>query len=255
LESYDAVIVSCRKYAKSLSSAGFKGKVYQIYPHVDEQMHKGRVPTSMVGQFCEKFGIKGDDLVILVVARLDPIKGQDVAIKAMPSILKRFPTAKLVLAGDGSFSSSRRGGLGLPKGARWLDKLEGLAKRLGVGDNLIFTRYLTRDELRAAYSRANVVVLPSKLEGFGLVVIEGWLYKKPVVVSSRAGVAELVMDGENGYTFNPGEPGELASKIMTLFSKPERASEVGERGFQTAKTCFLEKSSALIWEVFQKVVT
>ena len=253
LDDYDAVIVSCKKYKRSLSKAGFKGRVYQICPHIDEQAH-GRASDAKVRQFCERFGIRDDDKIILVVARLDPIKGQDIAVRALARVVKRFPSAKLVLVGNGSFSSARKGGLGLPKGMRWLDRLERLASKLGVRQKIVFTRYLIGDELRAAYTRADVVVLPSVLEGFGLVVLEGWLYKKPVVVSSGAGVSEFVTDGKNGRIFPSNDYEELASKIIGMFSKPEMADEMGKAGFETAKRCSLKRGAQSILNVFSEVL-
>ncbi|MBA7502931.1 D-inositol-3-phosphate glycosyltransferase [subsurface metagenome] len=253
LSDYDAIIVSCKKYKRSLSKAGFKGRIYQIYPHIDEKAH-GRASNTKVSQFCERFGIGNDDMIILVVARLDPIKGQDTAVRALARIAKQFPTAKLVLVGNGSFSSARTGGLGLPKGVRWLDRLERLASKLGVRQRIIFTRYLTGDELRAAYTRADVVVLPSVLEGFGLAVLEGWIYKKPIVVSSGAGVSELATDGENGCIFPPNDYEELASKITRIFSKPGEANEMGKCGFETAKKCYIKQGAQSLLNVFSDVL-
>jgi len=253
LGDYDAVIVSCKKYKRSLSKAGFKGRVYHIYPHIDERTH-GRASDDKVKQFCERFGINDDDTIILTVARLDPIKGQDIAVRALARVAKRFPQAKLVLVGDGSFSSARKGGLGLPKGMRWLDRLERLASKLGVRQRTIFTRYLSGEELRAAYTRADVVVLPSVLEGFGLTVLEGWMYKKPVVVSSGAGVSELITDGENGYLFSPNNHEELASKIIGVLSKPYTADEMGKEGFETAKKCYIRRGTQSLLNVFSEVL-
>jgi len=249
LNDYDAVIVSCKKYKRSLSKAGFKGRIYQIYPHIDENAH-GRASDTKVSQFCERFGISNDDMIILVVARLDPIKGQDTAVRALAQIVKHFPTAKLVIVGNGSFSSARMGGLGLPKGIRWLDRLEQLASKLGVRQRIIFTRYLTGDELRAAYTRADVVVLPSVLEGFGLAVLEGWVYKKPIVVSSGAGVSEIIIDGENGCIFPPNDYEELASKITRVLSKPGAANEMGRFGFETAKKFYIKQGAQSLLNVF-----
>jgi len=253
LEDYDAIIVSCKKYKRSLSKAGFKGRIYQIYPHIDEKAH-GRASDAKISQFCERFGISSDDMIILVVARLDPIKGQDTAVRALARIAKHFPSAKLVLVGNGSFSGARTGGLGLPKGVRWLDRLEQLASKLGVRQRIIFTRYLTGDELRAAYTRADVVVLPSVLEGFGLAVLEGWIYKKPVVVSSGAGVSELIIDGENGCIFPPNDHEELASKIIRVLSKPGAANEMGKSGFETAKKCYIKQGAQSLLNVFSDVL-
>ncbi len=253
LEDYDAVIVSCKKYKRSLSKAGFKGRVYHIYPHIDERIH-GRTSDVKVKQFCERFGINNDDTIILTVARLDPIKGQDTAVRALTRVAKRFPRAKLVLVGDGSFSSARKGGLGLPKGVKWLDRLERLASKLGVRQRAIFTRYLTGEELRAAYTRADVVVLPSVLEGFGLAVLEGWMYKKPIVVSSGAGVSELITDGENGRLFPPNDHEELAGKIIGMLSKPDAADEMGKVGFETAKRCYIKRGTQSLLNVFSEVL-
>ena len=253
LRDYDAVIVSCKKYKRSLSKAGFKGRVYHICPHIDERMH-GRVSDVKVKQFCERFGINDNDKIILTVARLDPIKGQDIAVRALARVAKRFPQVKLVLVGDGSFSSARKGGLGLPKGAKWLDRLERMVSKLGVRQRTIFTRYLPGEELRAAYTRADVVVLPSVLEGFGLTVLEGWMYKKPVVVSSGAGVSELITDGENGYLFSPNNYEELASKIIGVLSKPYTADEMGKEGFETAKRCGIKRATQSLLNVFSEVL-
>jgi len=253
LRDYDAVIVSCKKYKRSLSRAGFKGRVYHIYPHIDERMY-GRASDVKVKQFCERFGINDDDTIILSVARLDPIKGQDAAVRALARVAKRAPQVKLVLVGDGSFSSARKGGLGLPKGVRWLDLLERLANKLGVRHRIVFTGYLPGEELRAAYTRADVVVLPSVLEGFGLTVLEGWMYKKPVVVSSGAGVSELITDGENGRLFPPNDYEELASKIIGVISKTDAADEMGKEGFETAKRCYIKRGTQSLLNVFSDVL-
>jgi len=253
LRDYDAVIVSCKKYKRSLSKAGFKGRVYHICPHIDERMY-GRASDVKVKQFCERFGINDDDKIILTVARLDPIKGQDVAVRALARVAKRFPQVKLVLVGDGSFSSARKGGLGLPKGMRWLNRLERLASKLGVRQKTIFTGYLSGEEMRAAYTRANLLVQPSVLEGFGLTVLEGWIYKKPVVVSSGAGVSELITDGENGYLFSPNNHEELTNKIIGALSKPETADEMGKVGFETAKKCYIKRGTQSLLNVFSEVL-
>jgi len=182
-----------------------------------------------------------------------PMKGQDVIIKALPAILRRFPKTKLLLIGNGSFTSSRRGGLGHSKGAIWQRKLEDLVQELGLEENVIFTGYLLDRELRAAYKRSDVVVLPSIQEGFGLVVIEAWLYKKPVIVSSGAGISELIVQGENGFIFEPKNSEELAEKVIDVLSHPEKGAAIGEAGFDTAMKEYAEGSKP-VWDVFSEVL-
>ena len=132
--------------------------------------------------------------------------------------------------------------------------MERLANKLGVRHKIVFTRYLLGEELRAAYTRADVVVLPSVLEGFGLTVLEGWMHKKPVVVSSGAGVSELITDGENGRLFPSNDYEELASKIIGLLSKPGAADEMGKEGFETAKKCYIKRGTQSLLNVFSDVL-
>ena len=237
--SYDVVIVSCKKYLESLKRFGYKGKAHYIYPYIDQDIYE-KPSRSEVEEFSSRFGIKEDDRVVLVVARLDPMKGQDRAIKGFAKVVKNFPDVRLVVAGDGSFSSSK-GGIGLSKAEMWLAKLRELVKTLGVEDRVIFTGHLTHEELQAAYERCEVTVLPSVLEGFGLVVIESWLYKKPAIVSSLAGVAELVKHEENGLLFDPEDPDDLAKKLSTVLSNQSLESALGENGFKTSGQCFIER--------------
>jgi len=251
LRRYDAVIVSCKEHKKILSKMGHRGKVYQVYPHLDPKEYK-EPPRRNVNLFCEELGIEDDDQVLLVVGRLDPIKGQDIAIKALAHIARRYPNLKLVLVGDGSFSSSKRGGLGLPKGARWKIILDKLAESAGVEDRVIFTGYLDQEALRMIYTRADVVVVPSVLEGFGIVALEGWAYKKPVIISSGAGVVELAEDGKNSYVFNPSRPRELAEKIHKILSNPEGAEEIAERGYETLEQCWVKNVAEQIWDIFKR---
>ncbi len=251
MQNYDAVIVSCKNYLESLLNAGYQGRAYQIYPYTDQSVFT--TPSeSEVQRFCDEFEI-GDENIISVVARIVPMKGQDVVIKALPTILRRFPKTKLLLIGNGSFTSAKKGGLGYHKGAIWQGKLEELVKELGLEERVIFTGYLPDKELRAAYARSDVVVLPSVQEGFGLVVIEAWLYKKPTVVSSGAGVSELILEGENGYTFDPKNPEELAEKVIDVLSHPEKGAAIGEMGFDTAMNEYAEGAKP-VWDVFSEVL-
>jgi len=81
------------------------------------------------------------------------------------------------------------------------------------------------------------------------------MYKKPVVVSTGAGVSELVMDGLNGYTFEPGNVSLLADKINTVLASPDDAKCIGERGYETATQCYIEEGVNTVWDAFNDVMT
>ena len=80
--------------------------------------------------------------------------------------------------------------MGHPKASRWSAHLEETVRNLKLKDSTIFLGHVNHEELNAIYSLADAVVVPSKVEGFNLTAVEGWIHKKPVVVSDGAGISE-----------------------------------------------------------------
>ncbi|HXY47560.1 MAG TPA: glycosyltransferase family 4 protein [Thermoplasmata archaeon] len=242
LTAYDVVVVSSEKYRSAFRKFGHKGRVQRLYPFIDPQEYHHPTPEE-VGAVVSQKGIGPVDTVVLVVARMDPAKGQDRAITALSRLKDRFPHLRLVLAGNGSFSSARAG-LGLSKSGTWRRHLEEHARSLGVADRVILTGHVTQHELDCLYERCAFSILPSKFEGFGLVVIESWLHHRPTLVTERAGVAELIRDGENGLLFNPDDPNELERQMRRLLSpRGKLAERVAEGGFRTSRRCSIDAAA------------
>jgi glycosyltransferase involved in cell wall biosynthesis len=237
--NYDMVIVSSTKYLTSLKSFGYEGRVRKIYPFIDPNEYS-KPGKQEVEETSKRLGISDGDRVILSVARMDPMKGQDRAIRALANISPRFPDLKLVLVGNGSFSGSGRG-LGLSKSSVWRSNLENISRNLGLEGKVIFAGHLSQKELDAVYERCDFTVLPSVKEGFGLVVVESWLHSKAALVTDEAGVAELIEDGKNGMLVDPEDTESLSSKMETLLGNRELLKEMGERGFVTSKQCSMEE--------------
>jgi glycosyltransferase involved in cell wall biosynthesis len=253
MEAFDAVIVSCRRDLQGLIRAGYRGRAYQVHPPVDQK--KWTKPSrNLMRKFCSTFGIKSDDKVVLVVARMDRMKGQDLVIKAVGKLVREFPDLKLLLVGDGSFSGSAVGGLAHPKATTWAGELQGLVRKLGLTKNVIFTGYLRDEFIKAAYARSDVVVLPSRKEGFGLVIGEAWVYKKPVIVSKGAGIAELLIDGVNGYTFKSADVKSLTKKLRTVLRDTKKAATLGERGRETVRGLYMDRTIKVISDIMDEIV-
>jgi glycosyltransferase involved in cell wall biosynthesis len=251
VEAFDAVIVSTRRDLEGLIRAGYRGRAYQLYPYVDPK--RWSTPSqSFVQETKDTLGIKDDDVILLVVGRMDRIKSQDLAINAFAQIKKKYPHTRLVLVGDGSFTGSQRGGLSHPKVRSWRSHLKALASDLKVDDGVLFTGHVGEDVLKCLYSICYAVIVSSRVEGFNLTAIEGWLYRKPVVVSTGAGCAELVIDQVNGLLFDQGDVNALASKLDFILSKPEKASKMGETGFQAAPQCFVGRADSRLQEIFNE---
>jgi len=240
LDSYDVIVVSAARYAEALAELGTKGKVVRLYPYVDPDDYS-RPDAASVAAVAERFGVVPSDDVALLVGRMDPIKGQDLAIRAVASLKDRFPDLKLVLVGNGSFSGSKSG-LGLSKSGDWRGRLEELVRESGLEGRVVFTGHLPQADLDALYERCRFTILPSVREGFGLVAVESWLHGRPAIVTRRAGIAELIRDGVNGLLFDPDEPGALAKKMALLLD--DRGGRLRARLVRNARTtsrqCSLE---------------
>ncbi|MDA4111299.1 MAG: glycosyltransferase family 4 protein [Thaumarchaeota archaeon] len=237
--NYDMVIVSSTKYLTSLKSFGYEGRVRKIYPFVDPAEYS-KPAKPEVDEISKKLGVSEDDRIILSVARMDPMKGQDRAIRALSLISSKFPSLKLVLVGNGSFSSSGKG-LGLSKSAVWGANLQNIAKDSGVSDRVVFAGHLNQKELDAMYERCDFTVLPSVKEGFGLVVVESWLHSRAALVTKEAGVAELIEDGKNGMLVNPDDTNSMSQKMSVMLEDRDQLVQMGERGLVTSKLCSMEE--------------
>ncbi len=252
LLSYDTIVVSTKRDFDNIKRAHHPGKTYQIYPYIDGSKYK--IPSSKdMDEFDEKYGLKGR-IVIVLVARLDRIKGHDLALKALAILRKQFHSIKLILVGNGSFSGSKSGGLALPKAVLWKKELEAIILEHDLKNSVTMTGYLPTDEVPCLYSRMDALILPSYIEGFGLTVLEAWQFKKPVIVSKGAGVSELVEDGLNGCTHKQGDYVDLAHQITQVIgsASPEK---LGEAGYEKAQNFQVSKASSLLKTVFEETIS
>jgi glycosyltransferase involved in cell wall biosynthesis len=250
--NYDMIIVSSAKYLDSLKMFGYTGRARELYPFVDPRDFSQPTPDE-IRETSSKLGIREDDIVVLVVARMDPMKGQDRAIMAAASIADQFPRLKLVLVGNGSFSGSKQG-LGLSKSGRWRAELENLAKKVGMDDRVIFAGHLSQKELDAMYERSSFTVLPSVKEGFGLVAVESWIHHKACLATERAGVAEIIQEGKNGLLINPDDTKDFSEKLSRLLEDKELRLKVAESGYDTSKCCSIEEGLKTETKIISEMV-
>jgi glycosyltransferase involved in cell wall biosynthesis len=242
MEAFDAVIVSTRRDLEGLVNAGFRGFVRQVYPHSDPEDHT-RATRANEQELADVAGIPPAVPVVLCVARMDPMKRQDLVIEAFAKLLPRHPDALLVLVGNGSFSGAKKTGLGLSKAGRWRTHLETLAHDLGVLGSVRFTGWMPDPLVAAVYDRADVVVLASDIEGFGLTPFEAWAHGKPCVVTDGCGASEVVQDGLTGFTVPSGDAHVLASRIDAILTDASLGPAMGKAG-RVALHAFTPKKAA-----------
>jgi glycosyltransferase involved in cell wall biosynthesis len=152
------------------------------------------------------------------VARLVPGKGLDVLLKAMPEIWARLPGARLLVAGPDGPGAGRI----LAEHRHVLHEGGERIQLLGACDDR------TKSQLLDA---CDVFALPSLIESFGIVYIEAWAHRKPVIGCRTAAMSTLIDDGVDGILVPHGEPRALAGAVLGLLADAERAARMGRVGF------------------------
>jgi glycosyltransferase involved in cell wall biosynthesis len=149
---------------------------------------------------------------LAIVGRLIPIKGHDVLLRAVARARERLPGLTLEIAGDGELEA----------------ELRATATRLGLDDAVTFLGRVA--PVDPVLERAEVVVVPSFGEGFGMVALEAMERGRPVIASDVGGLPEIVDEGRTGMLVPPGDVEALARAIAELADDPARAAAMGEAG-------------------------
>jgi glycosyltransferase involved in cell wall biosynthesis len=136
---------------------------------------------------------------------------------AMKTILLKFPNTKLKIVGDGSE----------------VNFLKDLADKINISNSVIFFGKFTN--VIPFYSRMDIFVLPSILEGFGIVLLEAMAAGIPVVATNVDGIKEVVINMTNGLLVPSKNPEAIAQAVMRLIEDPELTNKIVVNGFERAK--------------------
>ena len=153
----------------------------------------------------EKLGLKRHQPVLLFVGRLDPFKGPDLLLRAAAMMEQ---DAQVVIVG------------GKTTGDKEIQQLRELAAQLKISKRVLFTGARPQQELPMIYSAADVTVIPSYHESFGLAAVESLACSTPVVATRAGGLTTVVRHGETGYLV-PRCPGFFAERLDTLLKNPD----------------------------------
>jgi glycosyltransferase involved in cell wall biosynthesis len=172
------------------------------------------------------------------VARLEPVKGVDVFLRAAALVARRAADVRFAVVGDGSQH----------------DSLVALAHDLGLDDRIVFTGVLAPST--PALSRFDVVAVPSRSEGLPMIVLEAMALERPVVASAVGGIPEAVADGTTGVLVPPDDPEALASAVLGVLDDPVRAAAMGRAGAARAVDRFsLDDQMRRYLAVFRSLVS
>ena len=178
----------------------------------------------------EMTGGNPEDTVLLYVGRLSDEK----QIEHIRPTLEREPKTRLVLVGDGPARAE--------------------LERYFAGFPVTFMGYLRGERLSQAYASADIFVFPSRLETFGLVVIEAMAAGLPVVAARVGGVADIVSEGVNGYTFESGDRAMLLEGLRKIASNRETMRRMGQQARAYAETQSWETIMDEVIEVYASLI-
>ena len=220
----DGVITVSHAMKEELQRIGFpKDKIRVCWNGIDPYKYNPDMISSEQKKLLRKqYGISDNEILLFFIGRLVSIKGCEQLIHAMPQVLKNYSNVKLVILGIGD--------------------LEQNIKTLIDGYNLqnhviLRTEFVPEQERILHYAAADIVVLPSLYEPFGIVCTEAMAMAKPVVVGAQGtnGMREQVIpngDKQCGIHVNPFNPDDIAWGIMQLLDSEEKRIWMGRNGRQ-----------------------
>jgi D-inositol-3-phosphate glycosyltransferase len=219
-------------------------KLVVIPPGVDVS-HFYPIPADEAKMYV---GLKSDDRMVLFVGRIEPLKGVDTLIQAMSCLqLKESQRVHLaIIGGDPSASPREMSGE--------MARLQKLCDDLSVGQTVVFLGKRDQDRLPYYYSAAELLVMPSHYESFGMVALEAMACGTPVIASEVGGLAYLVRDGETGFTIPDQEPEALCEKISWLLNDHELHRTMSARAVEYAQDYAWEKITEQIVGVYKGLV-
>ena len=181
----------------------------------------------------------GPGRLVAVVGRIQPLKGIDIAIEAVG----RFDDVTLLVVGGPSG----------PSGDAEFARLQDLAAAR-LPDRSIFMAPRPHDDVPCVYRAADVVLVPSRSESFGLVAVEAQACGTPVVASRVGGLAYAVADGRSGYLVPGHDPADYAAALRPILFDPATAERLREGAIEHAERFSWEVTADRLLELYQGLV-
>jgi D-inositol-3-phosphate glycosyltransferase len=220
-------------------------KVIVIPPGVDVD-HFYPIPVDEARQF---IGLDRDARMILFVGRIEPLKGLDTLIKAVACLRVKDlaePVHLAVIGGDPE--------AGPEEISAEMIHIQKMCDDLTVGKMVAFLGKRSQDTLPYYYSAADVVVMPSHYESFGMVALEAMACGTPVIASQVGGLAFLVQDGVTGYHVPDGDDDALCAKLTDLLGDENLRRRLGRNASDYAHNYAWEKIAPQIVDFYHNVI-
>ncbi len=176
-----------------------------------------------------------EEKTILFLGRLTIAKGADYLLKAAQKVIQIYPTVKFVFVGKGEM----------------IKELIDLSIDLGISQNVVFTGWLNHKQVDEAYRRADLFVMPSITEPFGLTALEAMRNGTPVLISRQSGVSEVI---QNCLKVDFWDIDNMATKILSVLKYKPLKDTLSENGHTDVDHMSWEKQTAKIVDIYKKLI-
>jgi len=213
LKKFDYYIAVSDNFKDMLVGRGFsETKIFTVYNGLD---FDEEISCMSREDFLNELGLShlNDRLLVGILARLHPVKGHTVLIKAAAKVLESHKNVDFLLAGDGEEK----------------DNLISLTNTLGISDRIHFIGFVNNYDV---LNCIDINVLTSYSESFPYVLLEGAKFKKPTIASKVGGIPMLIKDEENGLLFQSGDSEELSKDLIKLIESNSLRKVLGEKLFE-----------------------
>jgi len=194
-------------------------------------------------------GVAPSQRMVLFVGRIEPLKGVDTLIRAMACLEFQEAAHPVYLAIIGGEPDA-----GPDEMTAEMARLQKLCDDLSMGQTVIFLGKRAQDTLRYYYWAADVLVMPSFYESFGMVALEAMACGTPVIASQVGGLAFLVEDGKTGFHVPDGDPSILCDKLNILLGDHDLRRRMGAQAARHAQKYDWKRIAAQIRRVYEELV-
>jgi D-inositol-3-phosphate glycosyltransferase len=199
----------------------------------------------------EFIGIPKDERMLLYVGRIEPLKGIDILIRAIArlkhsDVLSNCPHYLYIIGGEPDAEESQMN--------REMQRLKELCQELGVGDLVLFLGKQDQDTLQYYYSAAEIVIMPSHYESFGMVALEAMACGTPVIATQVGGLQHLVQNGKTGFTIPKDNVDVLEESLTQLICKEGMREEMSQNSVVYARSYAWDVITPRVIDLYLKTV-
>ena len=175
------------------------------------------------------------DKIVLFLGRITMQKGPEYFLAAAKKVLEVIDNVKFIMAGSGDM----------------MNRIVELAASMGIGNKVLFTGFLTGEDVNRAYKMADLYVMPSVSEPFGISSLEAMNRNVPVLMSKQSGIAEVVT---HALKVDFWDIDELANKMIAVLKRPPLKVTLGKNGFHESHKFNWEDSAMKVKNIYEEVI-